>query len=793
MGIGLFPYIYLLSLLRAQSHDRYFQVVIFGILISFISTAGETGVLGPNSSWGDQLDYNYLADTMISYYMGIGIGLFVNVCIFPDFGEWHVNEMLCEIYDKMAKLSRASTACLICSGFSQDEYLANCATRNQLVVEIQKTFGCLDRCLEQASREISYSHFSVKDYTVITQQTKSVAAVLFSEHTVLNGPDTVRLLKTALYQSNVTSDLRSAWQGFDDAVAGVFGGLMDDLGQTKREERGKLANENLVANLEEANAASLRVFSLIQPSVFTAVFENPEDGLLKFTTSEAKSAWEKFAQLNFHILAANEFVKEIACLYNETHTRAQEERRVRVHFGWIIQLKALFGRIKARWPQKYSAPTLMSTRKWMVKCKNFILSDDSVYAFKSAIAIMLFQLTLLISTNTYNTWYFERALAPIAVAMGPSIGQAYSTLIPRLVGTVAGGTLGYCGVLVFGKESPWHILIGGLQAIPVFYVNLFYPQHATLARLVLISYTMYLFISIAYLGDPTFPDPAEYLMKLVVVISTALVFVVLFQNFVYPMSARRILRSEMAKIFRNLNIFYRKIISSRGRTGDKDSKMTKQDVSDIKDFRNQIFSQLLSLETLVHYGTLEPRLERPFPEMDYRAVIFQQYELLDRLECLRLCTGEQPFGPRINRILTFGEYGTARAEMHSTIRVLLFIFASTMVTKDPLLPNLPKASHSRSKMIEGFVTMLLEHSQPHAFDGRDPFDGAIPSDRKGMLDALNTDKWVRVEGMSVSLREVSRVLDETVPLMKALFGEAADILDPEDVSGDAIVIRTTTG
>ncbi|KAJ3075296.1 hypothetical protein HDU98_008654 [Podochytrium sp. JEL0797] len=698
MGIGLFPYIYMLSLMRAQSHDRYFQVTIFGILISYIATAGETGVLGPNTSWGNQLDYNYLAHTIISYFMGLG--------------------------------------------------------------------------------EISYSHFSTKDYATIVQQTKSVAAVLFSEHTILNGPETPNLLQFPAFQKSITDEMKMAWHEFDDACRMVFGGLCSDLRQPAHEV--KAGNDAVVEALTRAANAALGTIQTRQPAIFSDVFEHSVSNgqLLDSLTPGSKNAWEVFLQLNFHSLATTEFVQELKSLHNETHSRAQENRRVRFHFGWLIQLKALFGRIHARiagWKLSRS-----SLRKASVVCKDFLLSDSSIYAFKSATAIMLFQLTLLISTNTYDAWYFERGLAPIAVAMGPSLGQTYSTLVPRIVGTVFGGTLGYVCVLVFGKETPWHILTGLLQAVPVFYVNLFYPQHATLARLCLISYTMYIFISVAYLGDPTFPDPAEYLFRLVTVISVSLVFATLFTTLFYPMRARTQLRDRISDIFRDLNIFYRKIVSRRAQTVELDARMSKIEEAETKDFRNEIFSQLVALETLVHYSTLEPRLERRFPETNYRAVISQQYELLDRLECLRLCVGENSSDPYIKRVLRFGEYGEARAEMHSTIRVLLFIFASTMVTKAPLLPNLPKASHSRSKMIDGFLTMLLEHSQPHEFDGTDPLDAVMPVDRGGMLDTLNTDKWVRIQGMSVSLREVSRVLDETVPYLKSLFGEAPDILDPED-------------
>ncbi|KAJ3075291.1 hypothetical protein HDU98_008649 [Podochytrium sp. JEL0797] len=778
MAVVLYVWVYCVSLLRSTSHERYYTVCMVGVLIAYISTAGETGVLGPNSSHGSQLDYIYLRDTVNSFLVGMLIGLCVNVLVFPDFAESHLIDKLDAVFSKMSALSRASIDCVLTSDYSKEAYMANCATRNRLVSEIQTAFGQIDVAIDQASMEITYSHYSMKDYSRISRQITSVAAVMFSMNTVLNSPETLHLLMSPEYQTNVGPAMRDVWKSFDDADTAIWVALSRNLKESMHHEKGN--SNKLIVALDTTAREAFDAFSVHMPAVFTTVFDHTEDGVLSSSTD----SWERFVQVNFYLLGMKEYLQELVFLHEISESRCGDDHPVRFHLNWLIPVRDFFRRTKARFVKGFQKPSPNWKSEFLVSCKNHFLSDASIYAVKSATAILCFQLILFLDPETYENWFFERCLAPIAVALSPNLGQTYGTLLPRIMGTVVGASLAYGSVVLFGVKSAWHVLTAVIAAVPCFYIALFHKKHLSLANLTLISFANYLFISLAFLGDPTFPAPQVYLYRLVSVVSVALCFALFFTSVIYPQFARRRLRDRMSDIFRDLNVFYRKIVSNSLRTRDLELEFT-----DTKDLRNKIFKHLVALEPLLQFSIQEPRIEGKFQIQEYRKVVECMYHLLDRLECLRLCVGDQPFNPKINEVLRFGEYGEGRAEMHQTIRILLYIFTSTMLTKIRILPNLPNASQARDRMIHGFVTMLVEHNRPHSLNGSDPFDTVLPSDQQGMLTALITDKWVRVLGMSVSLREVSRVLDETGPHMKAIFGEAPDIVDPEKEVLKAVVIK----
>ncbi|KAJ3075298.1 hypothetical protein HDU98_008656 [Podochytrium sp. JEL0797] len=778
MAIGLFIWVYLVSLLRARSHERYYSVCMVGILIAYAATAKEVGALGPSLSGGSQLDYVYLRGTVESYCVGLLICLLVNVLIFPDFAETHLINNLDTVYSKMSLLTSTSITCIMNPDFSTEAYTSNCTKRAHLVSEIQKTFGLIDDAIAQASLEVTYSHFSMKDYTRIATSAKSAAAVLFSMNAVLSSRETLRLLQSPDFQQKLGARRREEWMEFDAACTAIFEGLVQDLRRSTRLE--KEGGDRLMVELERTAGDAFRVFGGYQPDVFSSIFEDAK------VTAGTLEGWELFVHLNFFSLGIKEFVLELASLHEESESRSGQDHPVRFHLNWFIPLRDLFRRIRARCVKGFNKPLPNWHNDLLVKVKDHFLSDSSVYACKAATAILCFQMVMFFNHDLYVSWFFERGIAPIVVTLSPSLGQTYGALFPRIMGTGVGASLGYASVLLFGKYSAWHILTSFVAAVPCMYIALFRKEHVALSRLTLISLTNYLYISVVWMDNPAFPALEVYLFRLVAVISVALCFGVLFTSVIYPQFARRRLRSEMSTIFKNLNVFYRKIVSNSLRTHNDNGLA----FSETKSLRNKIFSQLVALEPLMKFSVLEPRIEGKFQIEEYREVVSLQYHLLDRLECLRLCVGDTPLDAKINNVLRFGEYGATRNEMHQSIRIVLFMYRSAFLTKLHIMPNLPNASEARERMIHGFVTMLVQHSQQHELDGSDPLDGVMPMDKKGMLDTLVTDKWVRVLGMSVSLREVSRVLDEMGTHMKTIFGESPDIVDPEKEELTPIIIST---
>ncbi|KAI9345278.1 hypothetical protein BDR26DRAFT_893484 [Obelidium mucronatum] len=299
-----------------------------------------------------------------------------------------------------------------------------------------------------------------------------------------------------------------------------------------------------------------------------------------------------------------------------------------------------------------------------------------------------------------------------------------------------------------------------------------------LGLLTLMSFSSYVCISNANSINPFFDKPEVYLGKTIGTTSVTLCFAVIFSLVLYPTLARRILRTKLGRIFKNLNIFYRKIIVSTVNAPEGNAIQIEQD-SDIKDTRNKILSQLVALEPVMVFASVEPRLEGRFESAKYRELLTCMYRLLDRLECMRLSGGDHAFDPDVLKLLNAGPIGEVRLQMQQSVRLLLYVFASTMWTKQPLPPSLPKAAEARDKLAHMFVLTLMQHYHGIHPTGTD-LEGLIPHDQEGLLATLNTEKWMRLLSFSVAAREVAYELDHVTPAMKSIFGEFPDIIARKD-------------
>ncbi|KAJ3047971.1 hypothetical protein HDU99_009307, partial [Rhizoclosmatium hyalinum] len=241
------------------------------------------------------------------------------------------------------------------------------------------------------------------------------------------------------------------------------------------------------------------------------------------------------------------------------------------------------------------------------------------------------------NSDAFKAWYMLGATGTIVVTLNPSLGQTYIAFFYTFCGALTGAALGFCSVSSFGKTSYANVGMAALVSIPYTYFMLVSPRTTIMGVLGLLAFSNYICNSLANVSNAAFDLPGTYLYKVETVISCALAFSAILSLLIYPSFARRILRKQIAAIFLNLNIFYSKIAGSTYVESDSIED------SELKDLRNTIFSQLLALDPLMTFATAEPRLKAPFETAKYRALIIHMYRLLDRLECLRLSTGEKQF------------------------------------------------------------------------------------------------------------------------------------------------------
>ncbi|KAJ3202949.1 hypothetical protein HDU82_006955 [Entophlyctis luteolus] len=642
-----------------------------------------------------------------------------------------------------------------------------------IIAEIQRDFGAIDLQIALTASEITYSRFSVRDYSRIVTSFKSVAAVLFSLHTSLYSDVREGGLGDA------PDGMKQGWIKLDWSCQKLFNAVSSNLkrtgevDETLHERRSLEAIAEVVRNSNEGISS----FETHQPVMFLDIFEVGSS--MEFG-ARSLDGWEKLMRLTFYVLAAKELVAELTSLHNQTIRFIGVSRSLKIHMNEYLPERPLEEAMKAL--RRIAFFDSGSLRAMLLQFKQFFESPRSIYGLKFAMAIFCLQMSMFSQPEIFKQWYLSGAVGITAVTLTPSLGQTYVVLPLTIGGISVGAIIAYLSVTVFGKSSYAHVAFGALIGIPFFYLQLFNPRTATLGLLAMLAYSNYICNSYANISSNTFDSPPVYLYKVISVLSGTVSFAVILNLLVYPSFARHILRDQMSEIFVEFGTFYRKIASNMY-PSPEDASQTIVEDSDIKDVRNDIFSRLVALEQLLVFSSAEPRLEGPFPTQKYRKVVECMYTLLDRLECLRLSAGKHKFEPDVEKAMNSDPVGDARVEMIQTLRLLLHLYSLVMKTKQKILPSLPNATRARQRLITSFISILLRHSmnKDHLFV--DPLDGIMPFERRQILEALNSEKWMRLLSYFSAIREVSRELDGFSVPMKSIFGEYPDVLKRDTDGG----------
>ncbi|KAJ3296818.1 hypothetical protein HDU79_005610 [Rhizoclosmatium sp. JEL0117] len=782
LAVILFIVTYLFATLRTFNIARYFVFSLVGPLFAFSACTSLVGVSGKNTTNGAQFDENFLVSTIKSYLIGLAICTIINIFVFPDFAEPHINEQFLSVLENLKLLSGSILSSIEGSEIEDEEYAKGNAVRAELVAKIQQEFGLIDANISQASAEIVYSHFSIKDYNRILKNMKSVAAVLFSIQTTLSSAGAQRLLRSPVFAQEISDAMKGTWQNIRTSLGRMFADIEAKLNcaSSKRKRNHDMSEQELEEALLKSVQSSkdaLVEFEQHNPAAFFPVFAEKSDIHEGVLTTEIREGWDKFLQVTFFILGAKELVKELTILHSELAGMGKH-LKVRLHFRHFLPSE-IFKRAPHHDPTMGPAIT---TRMKLSRVKDFFLSSSSIFGLKCAAALVCLQMILFNRPDIFKQWYLNGAVTSLLVAISPSMGQTYLGLPFQVFGSSLGALLGYAAVKACGKTSYGVVGFAVLVAIPGYYLQLKGPATFVLGLLMLMSFSTYVSVSNANSINPLFDSPELYLGKTIGTLTLTLSFAVVFSLILYPTLARRVLREKLAEAFIELNVFYRKILLAT--VNVPESVITIDEDDEIKECRNQILTKLLAIETLMVFAAAEPRLEAKFASEKYRAVLTSQYRLLDRMECLRMSGGGSPFDVDIRKMLNTGDIGKVRIEMQKAIRLLLYVFASTMLTKKRMPPALPQASKTRDRLGETFVLTLMQHFYG-LHPSSDVLEGIVPHDKDGFLATLNTEKWMRLASFSVAAREVAYEMDNITPHMKSIFGEYPDIFIAEEKEGES--------
>ncbi|KAJ3103845.1 hypothetical protein HK100_004139, partial [Physocladia obscura] len=233
------------------------------------------------------------------------------------------------------------------------------------------------------------------------------------------------------------------------------------------------------------------------------------------------------------------------------------------------------------------------------------------------------------------------ALAPILVCVTPNLGQTYSALPIQIMSTTIGASFAYSAVISCGKTQYAIVGFAAVLGIPCFYLMLLRPTLSVFGLLTLLSFSNYVCITFANSTNPLFDSDLTYLYKVVAVAAIALTFSLVFSLLLYPTLARQVLREKIHEIFREMSVYYRKILLT---SVNAEVSVNIEDVG-VLETRNSILAKLAALQPLMEFTVVEPRMEGPFQYAKYEELIDRIYRLLDRLECMRVSAGEQVVDP----------------------------------------------------------------------------------------------------------------------------------------------------
>ncbi|KAI9345277.1 hypothetical protein BDR26DRAFT_958399 [Obelidium mucronatum] len=376
MAFVLFFTVWIFSTIRTFNLQRYFVASLVAPLFAFSAIASIVGVVGKNTTDGALFDENFLISTLESYMIGVAICTAVNLLVFPDFAESHINELLLSVLESISALSTSVIACVDGSETDKEAYAAGNKKRTDLVLKIQTDLGKIDTTIDQATAEISYSHFSIKNYIRLVKGCKSVSAVLFSFQTALSTAGVQRLVSSPEFANQISVSMKPTWASLDSCLLKLLDDVsskLNCLGSAKaKPELSEVEIQLALAKSVEATEMALLEFERHEPSAFLEVFADKADIAVGDLKPEVKASWDKLLHVTFFILASKELVKEVSTLHSDAAAMGKS-KKIRMHLSHFIPtgLFRSHQRIPAVLASHYASQTRKSEKLYFIPSFNF--------------------------------------------------------------------------------------------------------------------------------------------------------------------------------------------------------------------------------------------------------------------------------------------------------------------------------------------------------------------------------------------------------------------------------------
>ncbi|KAI8353382.1 aluminum activated malate transporter-domain-containing protein [Blakeslea trispora] len=333
-------------------------------------------------------------------------------------------------------------------------------------------------------------------------------------------------------------------------------------------------------------------------------------------------------------------------------------------------------------------------KKSLYRLNKWLQYGPTRYAFKFTIAAMLLSLMAFLPipgvNKLYNDNHGQWALLSAMVVINYTVGSTAWQCLYRVIATVVGGVAGYICLLAANRnQNPYVLAIMILIfQIPMWYLLLGskYPRIGfisvlTLAVICSSSYTNMLNESIF-----------EPIWKRTVTAILAIIVVMIVDQLVWPVWARKELRKRLSDLLIATGIQYFRVASLVCQE-DIESHRYRTTLNECEVNQKALLREMHLVQEMLRLSSDEPRLTKgPFPLKEYGSILEHERNILYWTQHNQRA---QSFITKEVRQAIMIPMNSYRKEMATSVHLYLFTLACSLRTKSSLPASLPSAEVAR--------------------------------------------------------------------------------------------------
>ncbi|CEP17259.1 hypothetical protein [Parasitella parasitica] len=332
--------------------------------------------------------------------------------------------------------------------------------------------------------------------------------------------------------------------------------------------------------------------------------------------------------------------------------------------------------------------------KWLYSLTKWLQYGPTRYALKFTITCELLVLMAFLPidgvNDLYNNNHGQWALLSAMVVFNYTVGSTALQCVFRVIATVIGAVAGYICLLAGNRnQNPYVVAVMVLiLQIPMWYFmfDSKYPRIGFISILTLAVIT-----STGYENtlDESIFDPV---WKRSITAFFAIIVVMLVDQIIWPVWARKRLRTSLADLLLATGIQYSRVVSLVCQENTS-SYRYRSTFDDCSSNQKVLTKQMHVVHEMLVLAASEPRLTKgPFPIKEYELILEHERNILHWIQHIQKA---QTFITTSVRKTIMNPVNSYRKEMAAAVHLYLFTLACALRTKSSLPASLPSAEMAR--------------------------------------------------------------------------------------------------